>query len=54
MDKTHDKIYTDGAHIYDVDPDDPRFAKCRDCGQKVSRVEIDDHIHRHKCTGDRR
>jgi hypothetical protein len=53
MDKNTDKIYTDGAHIYDADPDDDRFAYCRDCGVKCSEREIREHIHRHKCSGDR-
>ncbi len=54
MDKSHDKIYTDGAHIYDADPDDDRFAYCRDCSVKVSTREIDENLHRHRCKGDRR
>jgi len=54
MSEDTDKIYTEGVHIYDVDPDDERFAYCRDCGVKVSRVEIDRHHHRLKCEGESR
>ena len=47
-------IKTDGAHLYDQDERDPRFYRCRDCGTKVSNVEIDSHLHRHRCKGDQR